>query len=64
MGPTYLPISRRGQLSAYQVPFIGKKKKAAALRSYVNAGPVFRCGQAVGAPDLPAGGRFQANEFA
>jgi hypothetical protein len=34
MGPTYLPISRRGQLSAYQVPFIGKKKKAAALRSY------------------------------
>jgi len=64
VGPTYLPISRRGQLSAYQSPFIGEQKKAAALRGYVNARPVFRCGQAVRTPDLPAGGRFQANQFA
>src|SRR5258708_34870755 len=64
MASTYFPISSRGQLSADQVAFIGKKKKSAALRRDVNARAVSLCGHTVRAPKLLAGGRFQAYQRA
>src|SRR5437870_12963782 len=60
MTATYFSIASRGQLSADQVSFIRKEKKSATLRRDVNARAVSLCSHAIRAPNLPAGGRFEA----
>src|ERR1051325_12075948 len=64
MTSTDLAVSRRGQPGADEVSFICKQEESVALGSDVDAGPVFRRGHAVRAPNLPAGGGFQANQLA
>src|SRR4051812_36909357 len=64
MSSTYLPISRRRQLRANQIPFVREQEKSAALRSDVDARAIFLRRHAVRAPKLFAGARLQTDQFA
>src|SRR5688572_846537 len=73
VGAADLAITLRRELSENQIAFIGEKDgwdifAIVALSpsqwSDVDARAIFRGGDAVGAPDLLAGGGFQADEIA
>ena len=64
MTSTDLHVSCRGQPGVDEVSFIGEQEESVALGSDIDAGPVFHCGHAVRAPNLPSGGGFEANQFA
>jgi len=64
MTATYFAIASERQLSADQVPFISEQEERAALRGDIDARTVLLFSDAVRAPKLFAGRRFEADELA